>query len=147
VIRPAGPGDLVSVETVVRDAYTPWIARIGRAPAPMDADYAALIAAGQVHVLDVDGAVQGVLVLIEEAAAMLLDNVAIAPGAQGRGYGGLLLDHAEGVARAAGLRTIRLYTNQAMLENIAIYARRGYQETGRGEVGGLRRVDMSKPLG
>jgi len=78
--------------------------------------------------------------------ALLLDNVAVAPWAQGRGYGRRLLDAAEQVARAQRYERIRLYTHVKMTENIAIYAGRGYRETGRTEVNGLHRVYMEKTL-
>jgi hypothetical protein len=58
----------------------------------------------------------------------------------------MLLEFAEDAARVAGFGAIRLYTNAAMAENIALYLRIGYRETHRGEEKGLRRVYMRKPL-
>ncbi len=55
--------------------------------------------------------------------------------------------HAEAAARAAGFRTITLYTNELMAENIALYARRGYVEVERRQEKGHRRVYMRKVLG
>jgi hypothetical protein len=79
-LRLAISGDLAAVQEVVRAAYTPYIARIGREPGPMLDDYAALIGAGRVHVAERDGVVQGLLVLIPRDGPML-DNVAVAPEA------------------------------------------------------------------
>lgn len=146
-MRPATSGDLDSVRRIVREAYPPYVARIGREPGPMLDDYGALIAEGHVRVVEDEGVVQGLLVLIPQADAMLLDNVAVSPAAQGRGLGRLLLLHAERAAIAAGYRSIELYTNEAMTENIALYSRLGYTETHRVEEKGLRRVYMAKPLG
>jgi GNAT superfamily N-acetyltransferase len=109
-------------------------------------DYGALIDAGHVHVAERDGAVQGILVLIPQDGAMLLDNVAVAPGAQGSGLGRLMLTFAEHAATQAGCHAIKLYTNEAMTENLALYARNGYAETHRVEEKGLRRVYMRKAL-
>ncbi len=109
--------------------------------------YGALIDAGQVQVALRDDAVQGILVLIPQEDAMLLDNVAVAPEAQGSGLGRLMLEFAERAAIKAGYHAITLYTNEAMRENIALYARIGYAETHRVEEKGLRRVYMRKPLG
>jgi ribosomal protein S18 acetylase RimI-like enzyme len=145
-IRLAGMPDLAAIEALVRAAYAPYVPRIGREPAPMQDDYAALIRQGQVHILDSDGQVSGVLVLIPERDAMLLDNIAVLLRAQGQGFGRMLLVFAERAAREAGFRAIRLYTNEAMTENIALYSRIGYTETHRGEEKGLRRVYMRKPL-
>lgn len=145
-IRPATSIDLDAVRQIVREAYTHYIARIGREPGPMLDDYGALISEGRISVIEHDGVVQGLLVLIPQADAMLLDNVAVSPRAQGRGLGRLLLAYAEQAAIAAGYRFIRLYTNEAMTENVALYSHIGYSETHRVEEKGLKRVYMLKPL-
>jgi ribosomal protein S18 acetylase RimI-like enzyme len=78
---------------------------------------------------------------------MLLDNIAVDPACQGAGLGRELLAFAEQTARAAGHDVIRLYTNAAMTENIALYTRIGYAETHRVGEKGFRRVYMEKKLG
>lgn len=145
-LRCATRDDLKATQEIIRAAYTHYIARIGREPGPMLDDYRALIDACHVHVAERDGAVQGVLVLIPQEGAMLLDNVAVTPEAQGSGLGRLMLEFAEHAAIDAGYHAIRLYTNEAMTENIALYSRIGYAETHRAEEKGLRRVYMRKPL-
>lgn len=50
---------------------------------------------------------------------------------QGSGAGGALLAYADEAARAAGRSEIRLYTNEAMTENLEYYPRRGFAETHR----------------
>ncbi len=145
-IRPATRDDLQPVETVIHAAYCHYVARIGREPGPMLDDYSALIEQGLVHVIEHEGLVKGVLVLIPEKHSMLLDNIAIAPDVQGLGLGRKLLEFAEHAAIASSYRSITLYTNEAMTENIALYARIGYVETHRAEEKGLRRVYMRKPL-
>jgi GNAT superfamily N-acetyltransferase len=145
-LRPATRDDLAAIQEIVRAAYTHYIARIGRKPGPMLDNYAALIGEGRVHVAERDGVVQGLLVLIPQDDAMLLDNVAVAPEAWGSGLGRLMLEFAERAAVEAGYRAIKLYTNEAMTENIALYARIGYSETYRVEEKGLPRVYMRKSL-
>jgi ribosomal protein S18 acetylase RimI-like enzyme len=119
---------------------------MGRQPGPMLDDYGALIEDGRVHVVECDGIVQGILVLIPQDDSMLLDNIAVVPAARGLGLGRLMLDFAEHAAIAAGYRAIKLCTNEAMTENIALYSRKGYIETHRVEEKGLRRVYMVKQL-
>ena len=121
--RPATHDDLRAVQEIVGAAYSRYEARIGRKPGPMLDDYRALIDQGRVHVVECSGMVQGIVVLIPQHDAMLLDNVAVAPAAQGSGLGRAMLEFAEHAARAAGYRSIRLYTNEAMTENIALYSR------------------------
>jgi len=148
MIRPAVPADLAAVERIVRDAYTPYIARIGKAPGPMRDDYAAQIAAGTVSVADVDGPVEraigGLIVLIAEPDHLLLDNIAVAPALQGRGVGGALMRFADDEALRRGLGELRLYTHVLMTENIARYQRLGWRETHRASVDGYDRVFMVK---
>ena len=144
-IRRAQEADLGAVSVIVAAAYGRYVPLIGR-PAPMLDDYTALIAARHVHVLEENGVVRGLLVLIPETNVMLLDNVAVSPDAQGRGLGRMLLAFAEQAARDAGYARIRLYTNEAMTENIGLYSRTGYIETHRAVEKGLRRVHMSKNL-
>jgi len=144
--RLAGLDDLAAVQALVQAAYAHYVPRIGAVPGPLRDDYAALIRDRRVHVIGPAGALRAVLVLIPQADAMLLDNVAVAPGAQGQGHGRRMLQFAEQMARQAGYRTIRLYTQEQMVENLALYARIGYRETHRAHEIGLARVYMAKAL-
>ncbi len=145
-LRLALPADLPAIESVVQSAYAPYVARIGRKPGPMLDDYGSLIAGGHVHVLELDGAVHGLIVLVPQRDSLLLDNIAVAPSGQGKGLGRRLLEFAEDRARAGGFGAITLYTNEAMVENVGLYGRIGYVETHRGEERGFRRVYMRKVL-
>lgn len=145
-LRTARAADVAVIEEIVRDAYSPYIPRIGRAPGPMLDDYRALVARGVVQVACEGETADGVVVLIPQEGFMLLDNIAVSPRAQGRGVGRLMLEAAEAAARAAGYRSIELYTNEAMTENVGLYARIGYVETRRAEEKGFRRIYMAKAL-
>jgi GNAT superfamily N-acetyltransferase len=145
-IRPAVSADREAVEAVVRAAYSVYIDRIEREPGPMLDDYEALIQQGHVYVLADEGGVAGLVVLIPETETMLLDNVAVSPNAQGKGYGRRLIAFAEEEARRQGFGTIRLYTNIAMTENLTLYERLGYVETHRGDENGYSRIYMEKRL-
>jgi N-acetylglutamate synthase-like GNAT family acetyltransferase len=146
-IRGATIADLPAIQGVITDAYTKYIERIGRPPAPMTADYAAALDRSRVWVLESDDAIVGVLVTEERADHLLLETVAVAPSAQGTGGGRLLLDRAESDAVELGLTEVRLYTNEAMTENLSYYPRHGYRETGRATEDGFRRVYFSKAVG
>lgn len=146
LIRLAGQADRGSIEAIVRSAYGKYVTRMGREPMPMRDDYAALIDAQCVHVLDHNGVMKGVIVLMRETETLLLHNVAIAPEAQGMGLGRLLMAFAERTARDCGYTSIRLYTNEVMTENIALYTRIGYVETHRGDEQQFRRVYFTKLL-
>jgi GNAT superfamily N-acetyltransferase len=148
MIRPAQPGDQVAIETIVRAAYAVYIPRIGKPPGPMLDDYARLIADGAVSVIEeAGGEIAALIVLIPKPDQLLLDNIAVRPDRQGRGFGRALIEHAEREARRLGFREIRLYTHEKMTENIALYLRIGFVETGRGREAGYDRVFMTKSLG
>lgn len=143
-IRPATHADLPAIERIVAEAYSPYIARMGRKPGPMLDDYAARVRDREAFVFTAGEAVAGVLVLIDEADHLLLDNVAVDSAQRGHGAGRALLQFAEAEARRRGHPEIRLYTHQTMTENIALYPRIGYRETGRGVQSGFERVFFTK---
>lgn len=146
LIRTAAPADVADVRRIVDAAYGHYVPRMGRKPAPMLADYDDLIARGVADVAVVGDQVVGVIVLWSEADHLYVDNIAVDPGIKGTGAGGALLVHADEAARAAGRSEIRLYTNEAMTENLDYYPRRGFIETHRAEADGYRRVYFSRPV-
>jgi ribosomal protein S18 acetylase RimI-like enzyme len=97
-------------------------------------------------VAEVDGAIAGVIVLVSGDDHLLVENVAVAPGMQGRGLGGELMRFAERRATELGVGELRLYTNELMTENLALYPALGYVETGRRAEDGLSCVYFSKRL-
>jgi ribosomal protein S18 acetylase RimI-like enzyme len=131
---------------VARAAYQKYVTRIGRDPAPMTADYGDAVASGHTWVAEKAGRVVAILVLEPAADHLLLENLAVDPDQQGSGIGQELLRLAEQQARLLGLPEVRLYTNEAMTENLSYYARRGYRETHRNIDLGFHRVFMSKPI-
>ena len=145
-IRPAEAADLAPIERIVRDAYTRYIERMGKPPGPMLDDYRRRIREHAIWVLEQAGAVVAALVLIPESDHLLLDNIVVDPAQQGKGLGRRLMDFAEAEARRRGYDEIRLYTHQTMTENIAMYRRLGYEETGRGAQAGYERVFLRKRL-
>ncbi|MFI8105699.1 GNAT family N-acetyltransferase [Streptomyces sp. NPDC086023] len=143
--RVAVAGDLDAVRAVTDAAYGHYVARIGIRPAPMDADHAAEIAAGHVHVTGTP--VAGVVVLVPRGDHLFLDSIAVHPDAHGTGLGRQLLEYAEERARALGLPEIRLYTNALMWENQRLYPRFGCECTERRIDGVYDRMHYRKAVG
>jgi GNAT superfamily N-acetyltransferase len=146
MIRPATPADAEAVRAVVDASYGHYVARIGKSPGPMLDDYVRRIADGQAWVLEHDGRIVGTLVLAPEAGGLLLDNIAVLPDSQGKGFGRILIGFAETEARGRGCDEIHLYTHMLMHENIALYRRLGFVETARRSEKGYDRVYMTKHL-
>jgi ribosomal protein S18 acetylase RimI-like enzyme len=142
IIRVAGSADAHAVGEIARRAYAKYVPRIGREPPPMLADFSAAIARGTTVVIEADGKVRGFMIAWPDADAYLVDNVAVDPLVQGRGLGRMLFEHAVSEARRLGLSALRLYTNVAMTENLAMYRRIGFVETHRAMENGFNRVYM-----
>jgi GNAT superfamily N-acetyltransferase len=146
MIRAARQADRTTIESIVHDAYAVYIERIGKPPGPMLDDYAALIAAGAVTVLEAaaNHTIAALIVLLPKPDHLLLDNIAVRRDCQGQGLGRRLIAFAEAETRRLGYHEIRLYTHRMMTENIALYARIGFVETHRGREAGYDRVFMTK---
>jgi len=147
-IRPARAADEAAIRCCADEAYAPYIPAIGRKPAPMDADYPRLIAAGAVHVaVTPAGEVCGFAACFPRGDHMFLDSVAVRTALIGRGIGKRLIGQCEDTARRLGLSAVRLYTNEKMTGNLGLYPHLGYVETGRRIQDGFHRVFFEKTLG
>jgi ribosomal protein S18 acetylase RimI-like enzyme len=145
-IRMATQDDVEQITRMVNAAYTTYLDRIEKPPAPMLADYAALIASGGVHVLILGAEIAGVLVIEAQDQALFIENVAVDPAFQGQGLGRRLMAFAERYACEHELRELRLYTNEVMVENLAFYQRLGFEEVERRVDDGYHRVFIRKSL-
>jgi GNAT superfamily N-acetyltransferase len=144
--RRAGLDDAGLVEAITHRAYAKWVPVIGRPPKPMTADYTQAIAGHVIDLLVEGDVVVGLVELIPMADHWLIENVAVDPAHQGKGYGRLLVAHAEDVTRAAGMQRIRLYTNKLFAANVTLYRKLGYALDREEEFRGGIIVHMSKGL-
>ncbi|KAG9999349.1 hypothetical protein KCU78_g15953, partial [Aureobasidium melanogenum] len=155
----ACPDNLNAVTDLITLAYTPYITRLnGKKPAPMTADYAALISSSCLYILfasfpssasaSASAAILGCisLELNTTGEALEINNLAVSPTAQGKGYGKSLMKFAEDVAKKKGVKKLELYTNVKMVENLILYKKLGYVEVGRWSEDGFERVFFVKKL-
>lgn len=116
----------------------------------MTADYASLIQTGELYVLRLpSNTIAGCISLHSNAAnhALEINNLAVGPEYQGRGFGRLLMGFAEDVARDRGVQVLELYTNVKMVENIGLYAKLGFENVGVRTEHGFERVFFKKQVG
>ena len=146
LIRRASEMDVDAITVIVHEAYSPYIPRIGKEPAPMLDDYREVIERCRVVVLEAEGVLKGVLVLEHEGDVLHVQNVAVCNQARGQGLGRHLMSFAERQARELGCAAIELYTNELMTENIQFYPRLGYRETRRAVEEGYARVFFRKAI-
>jgi ribosomal protein S18 acetylase RimI-like enzyme len=145
-IRRAAPADAAAIAALTRAAYEKWIPVIGRAPKPVTADYEVAV---REHLIDLLFASDELVALVEcirEPDHLLIENLAVAPAQQGRGYGLRLLRHAETLARDLGYPELRLYTNKLFAENVAFYTKHGYRFDGETAFKGGFLAHMSRRL-
>ena len=145
-IRPAVAADAASVDRIAREAYAQYVPRIGREPAPMTADHAVLIARREVWVAVEGVTLCGFVVLRAGSQSLLLESVAVPAPHRGRGVGRALIGFAERHARELGLRSVELYTNALMTENLSHYPRLGYIQCDRRSEHGFDRVYFRKAV-
>ena len=74
----------------------------------------------------IGGPIVGLIETMQRDDHLWIENVAVAPTAQGRGIGRRLLAFAEQKATGAGCFEIRLLTNGAFQANVQLYQRLGY---------------------
>ncbi|EWY89584.1 hypothetical protein FOYG_10404 [Fusarium oxysporum NRRL 32931] len=144
----AQASDVPSIKTIVNAAYEKYIPRIGKPPAPMTADYASRLTTHDIFILRTAQSPVGALILQHEPGsdAIKIENLVVDPSAQGRGYGKVLMRYAEDFARSRGRNALELYTNVKMFENLGLYLKMGFVETGRREEDGFERVYFRKEL-
>ena len=147
MIRQAEASDEPEIRDCAEQAYARYVPLIGRKPAPMIADFATQIAAGEVYIATDDhDTFQGFIVFYPEDGHILLENVAVLPRAAGRGVGKTLIGFCENSARQRRMNAVHLYTNEKMTYNLSIYPKFGYVEVARRTEHGFNRVYFEKSL-
>lgn len=155
-LNPATPAQIPALEALIHAAYVKYTPRIGREPAPMTADYSALLTTHDVFVLQKSTSsttaetepILGTIVLYRDRQTniMRINSLAVDPAAQGGGYGRVLLQYTEQAARTQGFAALELYTNVKMIENLGFYGKLGFVEMRRGVEDGYERVYFRKEL-
>ena len=128
-LRQGLPADAAAIRGLTRAAYAKWVPRIGREPKPMQADYDRALREHRFDLLFMDEVLAALIETIPGEDHLLVENLAVAPAFQGRGFARRLMAHAEDLAAALGHHEMRLYTNKLFAENIALYLRLGYRVT------------------
>ena len=125
-LRRAVASDAAQVRSLTRAAYARWVPLIGREPLPMRADYDAAVRDHIIDLLYTGDRLAALIETIPSADHLLVENVAVDPAFQGRGYGRRLMAHAETLAQSLGVTELRLYTTKAFAANVKLYLKLGY---------------------
>ena len=139
-------GDAAAIRKLTREAYAKWVPVIGREPKPMTADYTEAVKKHRFDVLYVNGELAALIETVGCSDHLLIENVAVSPSFQGKGYGRMLMAHAEKLAASSNFEQVKLYTNKLFVENVQLYIRLGYRVDREEEVKGGTVVHMSKQV-
>jgi len=146
IIRQATTADADWLTSCTDEAYGVYVSILGRKPMPMTVDYLAALDDFDVWIAEHNGSNVGLLVLQHERDHTVIYSVAVQPDCSGQGIGKLLLRHAERVAEGKGFKLLRLYTNEQMKRNLAIYRGIGYVDSHITEYKGLNVIHLKKLL-
>lgn len=130
-IRRARLDDVPAIGAVTARAYDVYEVLLGYLPTPALEDPVSWIEAEQAWAGERDSMVMAVLVAMPVDRHLLVHSAVVDPEWQGEGHGRALLDHAEAIAREAGLSELRLCTNVLMDRNISLYRHCGYRVAGQ----------------
>lgn len=144
-IRKATERDVAAVQDIAARAFVGHVAKIGRRPAPMDANYAELVSRGDVIVAS-STRIEGFAARRFDAKRVEIEIVAVEPEAEARGLGRALVEWCEDEGRQRGCSVAALYTNARMEANLRIWPRLGYIEVERRVEHGFDRVFYEKRL-
>jgi hypothetical protein len=96
------------------------------------------------------GDIAAITAIVSAAYSIYIPRLGKPPGPMLDDYAAYVLAHAvwvaEDEARRLGFSEMRLYTNEKMTENLVMYPRLGWKETGRGVQSGYDRVFFSKKV-
>ncbi len=145
-LRPAEPRDAARLKQLAGQAYRIHAAVLPRPPQAVTDDYAALIADDAVYVAEADSDLAGLIVLLPLHNALLLHAVAVAPEAQRRGIGGLLLRYAIEHARGQGLGAVEASVEKALLPLLGWFGRFGFDAVRSPGPGGYQRYYLRRTV-
>jgi len=143
-LRVAREGDAEAIRALSREAYAKWVELTGREPLPMRVDYSDAVTKHRFDLLYVGGCLAALIETVPEGDCLLIENVAVRPAFQGRGFGTRLLKMAEELAASLALAGVRLYTNKLFVQNIRLYEALGYRVEREEELNGGVAVHMIK---
>ena len=148
-IRRATTEDLDTMRVVMARAYDVDEVRLGYCPPPADDDPARWIGRQSAWVGEHAGRVMAVLLAEPRDGRFVVWSAVVDPDWQREGNGRALMEHAEALARDAGLAEVQLSANVLLEETISHYERCGYEVRGRRQhpvQGDHLLADMAKRL-
>jgi len=140
-LRRAEARDSSELASCIDAAYSIYAETIDDLP-DVSGGIATAIERSRVWIAELGPRVAGGMVLVPHDSYLILENIAVRPECAGLGVGRALINQAEQDGVELGLTEIRISTHEDMPQNVAIYSRLGWIETGRSG----NKVHMSKKI-
>lgn len=133
IFTPATPDQLVEVDALMRQAFTPYVRALGREIAPGSYDwYGEAIAKGDIFIAREDGALVGAIATKRGDKDLSLEQIGVSPARQKQGIASWMIGQIEPIARGRGCRTMSLNTAEMMEDRVRLYSRHGFRIARRG---------------
>jgi ribosomal protein S18 acetylase RimI-like enzyme len=146
VLRLARAGDSRQLAIIAQEAYGKYRGLVDEPPAPILLDYDDVVSSGRTHVAVEASRILGMVTIEPDDHHLILRNLAVRPSSQGRGIAKRLVSLVEDMARASGLKGVRLWTRAEMVDNISFYKSLDYTITHSEQNEKAHRVFFCKEL-
>jgi ribosomal protein S18 acetylase RimI-like enzyme len=143
-IRLANASDLVEITACQDRAFNLSARSIDIGSFSQNEELALQVQEGDIRVMSDAGRMLGYISFAPNFNHLFVRAIAVLPKYRHRGVGSRLLAFAEKVALQLDLRSVRLFTDGRIAENLVFYQRRGYHVTDRCDEGEFSRVFYRK---
>jgi GNAT superfamily N-acetyltransferase len=133
-VRPAAVADRAVVVKVLQRAFADYDGRLQPQPGALgetEASVRAHLKKGSVALAFIAGEPVGAMFIERKEDALFLSRVSVVPERRGSGITARMVAMAETEARREGVRALTLRVREVLAQNIALFQRLGFRETGR----------------
>ncbi len=133
-VRWASIADRAAVVKVLQRAFADYDGRLQPPPGALgetEASVRAHLQKGRIALAFIEGAPVGAMFLERKGDALFLSRVSVVPEKRGSGITARMVALAEEGARREGVRALTLRVREVLAQNLALFQRLGFRETGR----------------
>jgi ribosomal protein S18 acetylase RimI-like enzyme len=134
-VRWAGAADRAAVVKVLQRAFADYDGRLQPPPGALGETEGSVRAhlkkGGSIALAFIEGAPVGVLFVERKVDALFLSRVSVVPEKRGSGITARMALLAEELAQREGVRALTLRVREVLAQNLALFERLGFRETGR----------------
>ncbi len=133
-VRPAAVADRAAVVKVLQRAFADYDGRLQPPPGALgetEASVRAHLKHGSSALAFIAGEPVGAMFIERKGDALFLSRVSVVPEKRGSGITARMAALAEEEARRQGVATLTLRVREVLAQNLALFERLGFRETGR----------------